>query len=117
MFPLLACKIQYGGGPKLSQDDHCWDCLIDGAQNVVSADTYRDRRESLKQLARDILDGNCQDGKYYVSRPWYDCKSFLMSFLSLQKGMGIVADKCSIFLFCYGNSKYFEFDWPGHREI
>ncbi|KAK7260825.1 hypothetical protein RIF29_27123 [Crotalaria pallida] len=61
---------KYGGGPKLSHDDHCWDCLIDGAQNAVSADTYRGQRESLKQLARDILDGNCQDGKYYVSRPW-----------------------------------------------
>ncbi|OIW03067.1 hypothetical protein TanjilG_19347 [Lupinus angustifolius] len=61
---------KYGGGPKLSHDDHCWDCLIDGAQNVVSADTYRGQRESLKQLARDILDGNCQDGKYYVSRQW-----------------------------------------------
>ncbi|RDX81132.1 Ubiquitin carboxyl-terminal hydrolase 26, partial [Mucuna pruriens] len=53
---------KYGGGPTLSHDDCCWDCLIDGAQNVVSADTYRDRRESLKQLARDILDGNCKDG-------------------------------------------------------
>ncbi|KAJ1379095.1 Ubiquitin-specific peptidase 48, partial [Sesbania bispinosa] len=61
---------KYGGGPTLSHDDCCWDCLIDGAQNVVSADSYRDRRESLKRLARDILDGNCEDGKYYVSRPW-----------------------------------------------
>ncbi|KAL2336663.1 hypothetical protein Fmac_011109 [Flemingia macrophylla] len=61
---------KYGGGPILSHDDCCWDCLIDGAQNVVSADTYRDQRESLKQLARDILDGNCDDGMYYVSRPW-----------------------------------------------
>ena len=85
MFPLLACKTQYGGGPTLSHDDCCWDCLIDGARNVVSADTYRDRRESLKQLARDVLDGNCEDGKYYVSRPWYDCKYFLMPFLILQE--------------------------------
>ncbi|XP_061364323.1 ubiquitin carboxyl-terminal hydrolase 26-like [Gastrolobium bilobum] len=61
---------KYGGGPTLSHEDCCWDCLIDEAQNVVSADTYRDRRESFKQLARDILDGKCEDGKYYVSRPW-----------------------------------------------
>ncbi|KAG4931153.1 hypothetical protein AAZX31_17G188900 [Glycine max] len=61
---------KYGGGPTLSHEDCCWDCLIDGAQNVVSADTYRDQRESLKRLARDILDGNCEDGMYYVSRPW-----------------------------------------------
>jgi len=67
---LLACKIQYGGGPTLSHDDCCWDCIIEGAQNVVSADSYRDQRESLKQFARAILDGNYEDGKYYVSRPW-----------------------------------------------
>ncbi|WJX16373.1 Ubiquitin carboxyl-terminal hydrolase 26 [Trifolium repens] len=61
---------KYGGGPTLSHDDRCLDCLIDGARNVVSADTYRDRRESFKQLARDILDGKNEDGKYYVSRSW-----------------------------------------------
>ncbi|CAJ1973795.1 unnamed protein product [Sphenostylis stenocarpa] len=61
---------KYGGGPALSHDNHCLDCLIHGAMTVVSADTYRDRRESMKSLARDILDGNCLDGKYYISRPW-----------------------------------------------
>ncbi|KAL5190121.1 Ubiquitin carboxyl-terminal hydrolase 26 [Glycine soja] len=54
---------KYGGGPALSHDNHCRDCLIHGAMTVVSADTYRDRRESMKSLARDILDGNCLDGK------------------------------------------------------
>jgi len=67
---LLAGEIQYGGGPTLSHNDCCWDCLIEGAQNVVSADSYRDQRESLKQFARDILNGNYEDGMYYVSRPW-----------------------------------------------
>jgi len=66
----LACKIQYGGGPTLSHDDCCWDCIIEGAQNVVAADSYRDQRESLKQFARVILDGNYEDGMYYVSKPW-----------------------------------------------
>ncbi|QCD99600.1 ubiquitin carboxyl-terminal hydrolase 48 [Vigna unguiculata] len=61
---------KYGGGPTLSHNDCCWDCLIEGAQNVVSADSYRDQRESLKQFARDILNGNYEDGMYYVSRPW-----------------------------------------------
>jgi len=78
VFPLLTFDIQYGGGPALSHDDHCLDCLIHGAKTVVSADTYRDRRESMKSLARDILDGNCPDGKFYISRPWYD-NNFLMS--------------------------------------
>ncbi|PNY12195.1 ubiquitin carboxyl-terminal hydrolase 26-like protein [Trifolium pratense] len=61
---------KYGGGPKLSHEDCCLDCLKEGAQNVMSADTYRDRRESFKQLAWDILDGKNEDGKYYVSRSW-----------------------------------------------
>ncbi|KAK7384819.1 hypothetical protein VNO78_30522 [Psophocarpus tetragonolobus] len=61
---------KYGGGPTLSHDDCCWDCLIDGAKNVVSADSYREQRESLKQLARYILDQNCEDGMFYVSKPW-----------------------------------------------
>ncbi|XP_014501559.1 ubiquitin carboxyl-terminal hydrolase 26 isoform X2 [Vigna radiata var. radiata] len=61
---------KYGGGPALSHDDHCLDCLIHGAKTVVSADSYRDRRDSMKSLARDILDGNCPDGKFYISRHW-----------------------------------------------
>ncbi|XP_047154328.1 ubiquitin carboxyl-terminal hydrolase 26 isoform X1 [Vigna umbellata] len=61
---------KYGGGPALSHDDHCLDCLIHGAKTVVSADSYRDRRDSMKSLARDILDGNCPDGKFYISRQW-----------------------------------------------
>jgi hypothetical protein len=69
----------------------------------VSADTYRDRRESFKQLARDILDGKNEDGKYYVSRSWYDFKSFLLSFLFLPKGIRGGGD----FLFCYGDYFYF----------
>lgn len=81
MFPLLGCKIQYGGMPTLSHEDYCRDCLIHGAQTVVSADTYRGRRESLKSLARDVLDGNCPDGKYFISRPWYDNKSSLTAFM------------------------------------
>ncbi|CAI8599711.1 unnamed protein product [Vicia faba] len=61
---------KYDGMPTLSHDDHCRDCLIHGAQTVVSADSYRGRRESLKSLARDVLDGSCPDGKYFISRPW-----------------------------------------------
>ncbi|KAL5131061.1 Ubiquitin carboxyl-terminal hydrolase 26 [Glycine soja] len=77
----------YGGGPALSHDNHCRDCLIHGAMTVVSADTYRDRRESMKSLAWDILDGNCLDGKYYISRPWYDnILCHLLPFILPQKG-------------------------------
>lgn len=80
-FPFCACKSQYGGGPTLSHSDYCMDCLIDGAHSVVSADTYRDQRESMKQIARDILDRHGADGEYYVSRSWYDCNLYLLFIL------------------------------------
>lgn len=92
---LIGCKIQYGGIPTLSHDDHCRDCLIHEAQTVVSATTYRDRRESMKPLARNILDGNCLDGKYFISRSWYVKKSSLICYglhASTNRGWG----KCSI---------------------
>ncbi|KAG2402344.1 Ubiquitin carboxyl-terminal hydrolase [Vigna angularis] len=73
MLHLLACEIQYGGGPTLSHNDCCWDCLIEGAHNVVSADSYQDQRESLKQFAWAFVNGNHEDGMYYVSRP---CMAF-----------------------------------------
>jgi len=85
VFHLLTFEIQYGGGPALSHNDHCLDCLIHGAMTVVSADSYRDRRESMKSLARDILDGNCLDGKYYISRQWYD-NNFLMFWHAIYAG-------------------------------
>jgi len=100
---LLCCKIQYGGIPTLSHDDHCRDCLICGAQTVVSADTYRGRRESLKSLARDILDGNCLDGKYFISRPWYDNKSSFMAYM-----LPPIGNEKSVLFLVFGNSKYLD---------
>ncbi|CAL9125822.1 ubiquitin carboxyl-terminal hydrolase [Musa troglodytarum] len=62
---------KYGGGPTLSSNDVCADCLRDEAKNAVCADDYRDRKASLKQLAEAALSGNCPDGpSYYVSRAW-----------------------------------------------
>ncbi|XP_037495087.1 ubiquitin carboxyl-terminal hydrolase 26 isoform X1 [Jatropha curcas] len=61
---------KYGGGPKLTNDDYCMACLIDGAKSVVCADSYRDRRALMRDLASDVLAGNCLDGTYYVSKTW-----------------------------------------------
>lgn len=62
---------KYGGGPTLSNNDNCIDCLKDGARTAVSADDYRDRRASLRHLAEAALAGTCPDGTlYYVSRAW-----------------------------------------------
>lgn len=75
--------VQYKGGPELANDDYCMVCLIDGARNVVCADSYRDRRIIMKQVAEDALAVKCSGGMYYVSKAWYDCKLFccLLSFL------------------------------------
>ncbi|CAA6664566.1 unnamed protein product [Spirodela intermedia] len=61
----------YGGGPALSSDDYCIECLKEEALNFVSADDYRDRRAAMKQFAEVALAGKSTDGKsYYVSRTW-----------------------------------------------
>lgn len=51
------------------------DCLIEGARTLVSADSYRDRRTLMKQVAEDALARRCLDGSYFVSKAWYE-KSF-----------------------------------------
>ncbi|KAM1224734.1 hypothetical protein ACFX1S_043812 [Malus domestica] len=61
---------KYKGGPELANDDYCMVCLIDGARNVVCADSYRDRRIIMKQVAEDALAAKCSGGIYYVSKSW-----------------------------------------------
>ncbi|KAA8528196.1 hypothetical protein F0562_035553 [Nyssa sinensis] len=62
---------KYNGGPTLSGDDYCIDCLFEGARTMVCADSYKDRRTSMKELAEAALAGKCPDGPlYYVSKAW-----------------------------------------------
>ncbi|GLU01093.1 hypothetical protein SLE2022_184180 [Rubroshorea leprosula] len=61
---------KYDGGPRLAKDDHCIDCLMDMAHTVVCADSYRDRRTLMREIAENVLAGKCLDGNYYVSKPW-----------------------------------------------
>ncbi|CAK9158411.1 unnamed protein product [Ilex paraguariensis] len=59
------------GGPTLSKDDYCVDCLFEKACSMVRADGYRDQRTLMKELAEAALAGKCLDGKlYYVSKAW-----------------------------------------------
>ncbi|MQL86939.1 hypothetical protein Taro_019485 [Colocasia esculenta] len=53
---------QNGGGPALSSEDYCIECLKEEARNSVSADDYRGRRNFWKQIAEAALAGNCPDG-------------------------------------------------------
>ncbi|PON72999.1 Ubiquitinyl hydrolase [Parasponia andersonii] len=61
---------KYNGDPQLTNNDYCMDCLIDGARTLVCADSYRDRRTLMKQIAEDVLAGRCEDGTYFVSKAW-----------------------------------------------
>ncbi|CAN1240480.1 Ubiquitin carboxyl-terminal hydrolase 26 [Linum grandiflorum] len=63
---------KYGGGPTLTNEDYCKACLFDGAKTLVSADSYRDRRTVMKELAADVLAGNTLDDEtyYYISKSW-----------------------------------------------
>lgn len=62
---------KYGGGPTLSKDDVCMECLKDVAKTAVSADVYRDRKASLKNLAEAALAGSIPEGpSYFISKAW-----------------------------------------------
>lgn len=62
---------KYGGGPILANNDYCTDCLLHEASTMVSADSYRDRRTSMKEIAEAALAGTCFDGPlYFVSKAW-----------------------------------------------
>ena len=56
----------------MGEDDCCIVCLKETACAAVSADSYRDGRSSMRELAEAALAGKCPDGPlYYVSKAWY----------------------------------------------
>lgn len=62
---------KYCGGPELTSEDCCIDCLKDMANSTVCSENYRDRRMSMKELAEAAIAGKCfDDNMYFVSRPW-----------------------------------------------
>lgn len=73
---------QYGGGPALSNENQCIECIKEGAKNAICIGDYRDRRVLMCQLAREALTGNHLDDNnlYYVSKSW--CVLVLCSFKS-----------------------------------
>ncbi|KAK4793462.1 hypothetical protein SAY86_023897 [Trapa natans] len=60
----------YNGGPVFSNQDYCKACVMDSAHNLVSGESYRDKRKLMKQFADAALSGNCTDGTYYISKAW-----------------------------------------------
>lgn len=79
----------------MTNEDICMDCLIAGARNVVCADSYRDRRISMKEIALSVLSGNYPDGTYFVSRTWYCLNILRFSYYAsllmlLENGLAIL---------------------------
>jgi ubiquitin carboxyl-terminal hydrolase 48 len=58
-------------------------CLIDSAQSVVSADSYRDQRTLMRDLANDVITKKCSDGTYFVSKTWYAWNLFVLFTFSI----------------------------------
>ncbi|KAF6170260.1 hypothetical protein GIB67_013235 [Kingdonia uniflora] len=64
---LLKCT----GGPSLSSEDYCLDCLMDGAKTMIRSVEFRDQRATMKQIAEAALAGKFSDGMLYnVSKAW-----------------------------------------------
>ncbi|KAH7656175.1 ubiquitin carboxyl-terminal hydrolase 48 protein [Dioscorea alata] len=61
---------KYGGGPTLTNGDYCIDCIKERAGTSVSADDYRERRASFRELAEACLAGNQPNSSYFVSKTW-----------------------------------------------
>ncbi|XP_073065473.1 ubiquitin carboxyl-terminal hydrolase 26 isoform X1 [Primulina eburnea] len=65
------CCDKYGGGPTLTKDDYCTDCIFEMGRNMARANVYRDQRLLMKELAEAALSGEHLDGKlYYISKSW-----------------------------------------------
>ncbi|KAH9545308.1 hypothetical protein CY35_12G041600 [Sphagnum magellanicum] len=64
-------EAQYGGGPALSENDYCIECIFEEAKAAASADSYRDQRNYMREVVEDVLAGHGLEGQsYYVARTW-----------------------------------------------
>ncbi|GJP40830.1 hypothetical protein CLOM_g501 [Closterium sp. NIES-68] len=62
---------QYGGGPSLSQEACCTECLVAEAFATVSSRSYREEKARVRLLVEGNLKGKGLEGAgYYVSKPW-----------------------------------------------
>lgn len=62
---------KYGGGPELSADNCCIECIIENARSVASASCFKNERMKIKQMLEDAgATAGIQAGFYYVSKTW-----------------------------------------------
>lgn len=63
--------MQHKGGPKLSGDDYCSECIFEDAKAAASADSYRDQRTYMREVIEDVLNDRGIEGKtFLVSKSW-----------------------------------------------
>eukprot|EP00250_Pteridium_aquilinum_P005120 c15262_g3_i1 orf=225-2213(+) len=61
---------QYGGGPELSAEDCCIECVMENAKHVASASSFKSERIKIKQLLEDNGATTGAGRYYFVSRAW-----------------------------------------------
>ncbi|KAI5076548.1 hypothetical protein GOP47_0008613 [Adiantum capillus-veneris] len=61
---------QYRGGPQLSADDCCIECVMENAKNVASVRSFKSERARIMQLLENANASTGAGKFYFVSRAW-----------------------------------------------
>lgn len=61
---------QYGGGPELSANDCCIQCVMENAKNVASANSFKNKRMKMRKLLEDAGATTGVGRHFFVSRAW-----------------------------------------------
>jgi hypothetical protein len=65
-------SLQYRGGPELSAESCCIDCVIDYAKSITSASCFKNERMKIRRILEDGGSSSKLIGEFYVSKTWYD---------------------------------------------
>ena len=63
--------IQYGGGPELSAESCCIDCVIDFAKSITSAGCFKNERMKIRRILEDSGGSSRLIREFYISKTWY----------------------------------------------
>lgn len=67
----VSLQSQYGGGPELSANDCCIECVMENAKNMASANSFKSERLKIKKMLEDAGATNGAGGQhFFVSRAW-----------------------------------------------
>ncbi|KAH7422547.1 hypothetical protein KP509_12G013700 [Ceratopteris richardii] len=61
---------QYGGGPELSAEDYCIECIMENAKNVASVSSFKSERARIKLMLDNGGVSPVDEKFYFVSKTW-----------------------------------------------